>query len=130
MNYVAIVTVVALLQFQLYGYLVGGARKRHGVAAPATSGHPQFERYFRVHANTLEQLMVFLPSMWIFAWLASPEWAAGIGAVFVVGRVLYFRSYIREPKSRSLGFALTALPSLVLMIGILWVAIGRLVTGP
>jgi glutathione S-transferase len=129
MNHVAIVTVVALLEFQLFGYLVGGARKRFGVAAPATTGHPEFERYFRAHANTLEQLVIMLPTMWILAWLGQPQWAAGLGAVFVVGRAIYFRSYIREPKSRALGFALSALPGLIMMIGILWIAIGRIITG-
>lgn len=129
MHYVAIVTVIALLQFQLYGYWVGAARARCGVAAPATSGHPEFERYFRVHANTLEQLVAFLPAMWIFAWLGSPQWAAALGLVFVIGRVIYFRAYIRDPKSRSLGFALTSVPGALLMIGILWKAIERIIAG-
>lgn len=119
MPYVAIVTVLALLEFLWFGVLVGRARVRFGVAAPATTGNAEFERYFRVQMNTLEQLALFLPSLWIFAAYISPIWAAALGAVFVVGRAIYARAYIREPGSRGLGFALTALPNVLLMLGIL-----------
>lgn len=129
MHYVAIVTALALIEFQVFGILVGRARTRYGVAAPAVSGNEVFERYFRVHANTLEQLVALLPSMWIFAHYASATWAAILGAVFIVGRILYFRSYVRDPKSRSLGFALTAFPTLIMMVGILVQAVRALVAG-
>jgi glutathione S-transferase len=130
MNYVAIVTVVALLQFQLFGYLVGRARTRYGIAAPAVSGNEMFERHFRAHANTLEQLVIFMPSLWILAWLGQPSWAAGLGVVFIIGRAIYFRAYVRDPKGRGPGFALTAIPSAVMMLGILWIAIGRILISP
>ena len=130
MHYVAIVTVVALLQFFWFGWQVGAARGKYNIAAPATSGNEIFERVFRVHMNTLEQLVVFLPALWIFASYISPLWAAGIGAVFIVGRALYARSYVKDPKSRSAGFALTALPELALLIGILIWAVMALVKAP
>jgi len=130
MPYVAIVTVVALLQFFWFGWQVGAARGKYNIAAPATSGNEIFERVFRVHMNTLEQLVVFLPALWIFASYISPLWAAGIGAVFIVGRALYARSYVKDPKSRSAGFALTALPELALLIGILIWAVMALVKAP
>ena len=130
MPYVAIVTVVALLQFFWFGWQVGVARGKYNIAAPATSGNEIFERVFRVHMNTLEQLVVFLPALWIFASYISPLWAAGIGAVFIVGRALYARSYVKDPKSRSAGFALTALPELALLIGILIWAVMALVKAP
>ena len=82
MPYVAIVTVLALLQLIVFGVLVGRARARFGVHAPTSSGHPEFDRYFRVQMNTLEQLVLFLPAMWIFAYFVSPSWAAVAGAVF------------------------------------------------
>ncbi|HEY6643075.1 MAPEG family protein [Povalibacter sp.] len=126
MHYVAIVTVVALLQFLYFGVLVGKARAQYGIAAPAVSGNEIFERYFRVQMNTLEQLLMFLPSLWIFAHYANPLWAASLGVVFVIGRAIYCRSYARDPKNRSLGFALTALPTLIMMAGILWQAIRTL----
>ena len=103
MPYVAIVTVVALLQFFWFGWQVGVARGKYNIAAPAVSGNEMFERVFRVHMNTLEQLVVFLPALWIFAGYISPLWAAVLGAIFIVGRALYARSYVKDPKGRSPG---------------------------
>jgi len=130
MPYVAIVTVVALLQFFWFGWQVGVARGKYGIAAPATSGNEMFERVFRVHMNTLEQLVVFLPALWIFASFVSSLWAAILGAIFIVGRAIYAVTYVKDPKKRSAGFALTALPELVLLIGILVWAVMALVKTP
>lgn len=118
MPFVAIVTVLALLQFFWLGIQVATARGRYGVAAPATTGNEIFERHFRVQMNTLEQLVLFLPALWIFAAYISPLWAAALGVVFVLGRAIYAVSYVRNPKSRSLGFGLTAFPTLAMLIGI------------
>lgn len=118
MPYVALVTVLALLEFQWFGWLVAKARGRFGINAPATTGNEVFDRYFRVQMNTQEQLVLFLPTLWIFASFVSPIWAAALGAVFVIGRAIYAASYIRDPKKRALGFALTALPTLLMLIGI------------
>ena len=117
MPYVAIVTVLALLQFLWLGFAVGRARARYNVPAPASSGNEMFERHFRVHMNTLEQLVVFLPALWMFARFVNPAWAAALGGVFIVGRFVYAAAYVRDPRSRSFGFALTSLPTLVLLIG-------------
>jgi glutathione S-transferase len=85
---------------------------------------------FRVHMNTLEQLVVFLPSLWIFASFISPLWAAVLGAIYIVGRALYARTYVKDPKSRSPGFAMSALPMLALMLGILIWAVWALIKSP
>jgi glutathione S-transferase len=127
MAYVLLVIVLALLQFVLFGALVGRARGKYGVQAPAVHGHETFERYFRVHMNTLEQLVVFLPSIWLFAQFVSPQWAAGLGAFYLVGRTLYLLSYVKDPKSRGLGFVLSSLPSLVMLLGVLFEAARMLV---
>jgi uncharacterized MAPEG superfamily protein len=83
-----------------------------------------------VQANTVEQLLMFLPSLWIFGRYVSPLWAAGLGVVFIIGRAIYAVTYVRDPKSRSLGFALTSLPSLIMMVGILvWAVRALLLTG-
>jgi uncharacterized membrane protein YecN with MAPEG domain len=129
MDYVAIVTALALIQFLLLGILVGRARTRYGVAAPATTGHEIFDRWFRVHMNTAEQLLLYVPSMWIYAYYWNPVWAAGIGALFIVGRTVYAITYIREPKSRSLGFLLTFIPIFVFLVGTLVGAIRSLIAG-
>jgi glutathione S-transferase len=130
MPYVAIVTVLALLEYQFFGIMVGRARGRYSIAAPATTGHEVFERYFRVHMNTLEQLALFLPALWIFGYYVSEVWAAGLGTIWIVGRAIYCRLYVKEPKSRTLGFALTALPMLAMLLGILIWAVRALVMTP
>jgi hypothetical protein len=127
MDYIAIVTVVALLQYVFFASAVGRARGKYGVKAPAVTGHEVFERYFRVQQNTLELLVVLLPSLWLFAQYVSPLWGAALGAVYVVGRMLYFTSYVRDPARRELGFALSVLPALALAIGALVGALARLV---
>lgn len=129
MPYVAIVTILALLEFLLFGIMVGKARVKFDIPAPATSGHTVFERYFRVHMNTLEQLAVFLPTLWIFARYVSPVWGAALGVVFIIGRAVYAKSYLRDPKRRSFGFALSMLPVLLMLLGILIWAIRAIVIG-
>lgn len=129
MPFVAIVTVLALLQFFWLSLQVGRARGRYGVAAPATTGNEVFERHFRVHMNTLEQLVMFLPSLWIFAAYISPLWAAALGVVFILGRAIYAMSYVRDPKTRSLGFGLTFLPTFAMLIGILAWAVRAILLG-
>ena len=123
MAWVEIVIVLALLQFIAFGFDGGCGARRYGVSAPATTGHPEFERYFRVQMNTLEQLIGFLPAIWLFAQCVDPHWAAGLGAVYLAGRLIYFMSYVTDPKSRGLGFALTTLPTFVMLAGVLYQAV-------
>jgi len=127
MNYVTIVTVLILLEFLWLGLLVGKARAKYQIAAPATTGHEIFERHFRVHMNTLEQLILFLPAMWMFALYFDERWAAGLGLVFIAGRAVYAKSYVRDPKSRSLGFAMSSIPMLILLAGSLFGAVRELI---
>lgn len=129
MPFVAIVTMLALGQFFWLALQVARARTRYGVAAPTVSGNEVFERHFRVQMNTLEQLVMFLPSLWIFASYISPLWAAALGVVFVIGRAIYATSYVRDPRSRSLGFGLSAFPTLAMMIGIVVWAVRAIVLG-
>jgi len=116
MELVAIVTILALGQFVLFSIQVGSMRGKHGVKAPAMSGHPEFERMFRIQQNTMEQLVVFVPALWIFARYVNPMWAAGMGLVFIVGRFIYRSSYLNDPASRSTGFMITFLPTAVMLV--------------
>ena len=116
MNLVAIVIGLALVEYFVFGLLVGRARQQFGVAAPAMSGHPVFERYMRVHQNTMEQLVLFVPAMLIFGVYVSGTVAALLGLVWIAGRALYLRGYVADPAKRSTGFALTALPQLILLV--------------
>jgi glutathione S-transferase len=116
MAWVEIVTLLALIELVFFGILVSRARGTYGVAAPATSGNPIFERYYRVQANTIETLIVFLPALWIAAVYWPPRWLAVIGAIYLVGRIRYLFDYVREPKRRGAGYVLSILPALVLII--------------
>ena len=119
MHFVALVGLLALLQYMVFAMLVGRARGKYGVKAPAVTGHEVFERYFRVQQNTLELLVVFLPALWLFALYVSAVWAALLGAAYLVGRVVYLRGYVADPSKRGLGFGLSFLPTLALVIGAL-----------
>jgi uncharacterized membrane protein YecN with MAPEG domain len=125
MELVALISALALAQFLWFTILVGRARIRTGVKAPATSGDPEFERHFRAHQNTMEQLILFLPSLWIFGFYVNAPVAAGLGAVFIIGRFVFFRGYVKDPPLRRTGFLMGMLPLLVLLAGSL---IGPLVS--
>ena len=127
MEATVIITFLALAQYVLFGIQVGSMRGKHGVKAPATTGHEEFERMNRVHLNTLEQLVLFLPALWIHAFYDKPLWGAILGLVFVIGRFIYRAEYLKDPASRSLGFMLTFLPSAVLLIWALVVVVMRMV---
>lgn len=119
MNYVDVVAMLALIQFLFFGALVGKARAQYGVKAPAVSGDEQFERVYRVQMNTLELLVPFLPALYV-ATRYWPAWVvAAIGAVYLVGRVIYWRAYVAAPATRGLGFALSIAPIFVLVLGAL-----------
>jgi glutathione S-transferase len=125
MGWVTIVAMLALLEYFFFGVKVGQARVKYGVKAPATTGNEQFERYNRVHINTLEQLVIFIPGLYGFATYVSPIWAAIIGVVFIVGRAVYFNLYIGNPEKRGPGALLSMLSGAVLVIGTI---VGALLT--
>lgn len=115
MNYIHIIALLALLLFFAFGVLVGRARVRYGVKAPAVTGHEQFERAFRVQMNTLEQLVVFLPALLIAGAYWSQTMVAGLGLVWLIGRLIYRQAYVADPAKRGLGFLLTVIPTFVLL---------------
>jgi glutathione S-transferase len=119
MAYVDIVTALAVLQFIVFGFRVGAARGKYGVKAPAITGNEIFERYFRVQQNTLEQLIGFLPAIYIFAKYWSPWVAATLGAVYLVGREIYAFTYVKDPAKREVGYGMTFLPLVILVGGAL-----------
>ena len=113
-----VVTILALLVYFYMGFRVGGMRSKHGIKAPAISGHPEMDRAVRVHMNTLEQLVIFLPLLWLstafFHWLG---WLpAAMGLLWIVGRLMYMQSYMADPDKRGPGFGITALSQLALLI--------------
>ena len=117
MTLVAIIAAVALAEYGVFMVQCGQARGRFGVAAPATVGDPVFERYFRVQQNTIEQLVIFLPSLFLFAWFVSTRWAVVFGILFIVGRALYARGYVADPAKRGPGFLCTVIANATLLVG-------------
>src|SRR4030081_1336967 len=97
MPYVHIVTVLALLELFYFSLAVGRDPCRYNVPAPATTGNEMFERYFRVHMNTMELLVMFIPSVLLFGLYLNPYLAAGLGAVFLIGRLVYLFAFFKDP---------------------------------
>ena len=122
-RWTAIVTIVALLTYFWMGLQVATARGKSGIDAPAMTGHPLLERANRVHINTLEWLPMFLAGLWLFAIYWDQRVAVGLGAVWIVGRILYSAGYMADPGKRSTGFMIQALAVAVLLFG----ALGKIV---
>ncbi len=114
----AIVTILAIFVVLWTGFRVGGMRAKHNVVAPATTGHPEFDRAYRVQMNTVEQFIVFLPLLWLSNtyFHMFPYITGALGLVWIVGRIIYGIAYVADPSSRSLGFGVTILASLGLLI--------------
>jgi glutathione S-transferase len=117
MPYVQIVICLALVEFLYFAMAVGKARGRYNVPAPAVTGNEIFERHLRVQMNTLEQLIVFIPSIVLFGQYLSPYFAAALGVVFLIGRLVYFFAYVKDPKKREIGFLLSFAPTVILLGG-------------
>lgn len=123
MEIIAIITGLALFEYMFFSFRVGFARGKYDVPAPATTGNEIFERYNRVHLNTLEQLIVFLPTLWIFAQYTSMKGAAALGVLFILGRAVYAISYVADPQKRTIGFLMGFTANVALVIGSLFGAI-------
>jgi uncharacterized membrane protein YecN with MAPEG domain len=120
---VALVTLAALLAYLAMGINVGRMHAKTGIMAPTMTGDPRLERAVRVQMNMLEWLPIFLGSMWLFALYWSDLVAAALGAVWIVGRILYAVGYMADPAKRAPGFLIQALSALALLLG----AIGRVI---
>ncbi len=117
----ALATMVALAVYYLQGIFVSRARSKYGINTPHTTGNENFERVFRVHYNTLEQLPVFIIPLWFFALLVNPYVAGWLGLLWSLGRIGYMYGYYKAAKRRhSYGSFLSYLASLILIVGSLW----------
>ena len=123
----AIVTLLALLEYSVLGVMVGRARHTYGVVAPATTGNPDFERYFRVHENTLESLIVFLPAVWIFSLTVNYHLGVLLGLLFVIARIIYAAGYLSAVSKRSTGALMTgAINGILVLVPLIWMLIKAL----
>ncbi len=119
MELVYLTILIALGEYTVMAALVGRARAKHGVKAPATTGHPDFERANRVHINTLESLIVFVPAVLLFARYVDALWAAALGLLFVIARAIYAVGYLKAAEKRGLGAGITGLVNAALLLGAL-----------
>lgn len=123
MNYVDVVAMLAVLQYLVFGALVGRARGKYGIKAPAVTGSVPFECAYRVQMNTLELLVAFLPALYVAARYWPAVYVAAVGGIYLLGRVLYWRAYVTAPERREIGFVLSIGPVLVLVLASLVPAI-------
>jgi len=124
-RWTAVVSLLALLMYFWMSLQVARAHGKTGIEPPAMTGHPLLERAVRVQSNTLEWLPIFLVSLWLFAIYWNELVAAGLGIVWIVGRLVYSAGYMADPAKRSTGFLIQLLASAVLLLG----ALGKIVYG-
>lgn len=117
---IGLVTVATVLLLAAMTIVVGRARGRYGVRAPATTGHDGFERAFRTQANTVEAALMFLPALWTASSFGDPVVASVFGAVWLFARIVYAVTYLDPAKKRTFGFALSSLATLMLVGQALW----------
>ena len=117
MKWTAWTTLAALLVYLWTAKNVGAARGRFKIKAPVMDGPLEFLSVVRVQMNTLEQMVLFLPALWMCAFYLGDRWAAAGGVVWIVGRIVYALAYYKDPSKRGVGFVLSMIGSLGLMIG-------------
>lgn len=115
MLFIHLIILLALLQLFVFAQLTGMARLKYKVAAPAVTGNENFERYYRVQMNTIELIILFVPSIYIASIYWSPYLMASLGVIYLMGRVLYFFAYTRG-KNRAAGYLMSLIPTLVFIV--------------
>jgi glutathione S-transferase len=118
-----LISALALLLYFVLTINVGRARAKYKVPVPQMTGDPDFERVLRVQQNTLEQIIFFLPLLWLFSYFVNPVWGAGLGSLWIIGRIIYAWGYYQATEKRGPGFAIASLSSIVLLL----VSLGKLV---
>ena len=122
----ALITALTVVIISIAMFFVGRARGKYQIHAPATSGHPDFDRAFRAHQNTLEQTVMFLPLLWLATMYCNEQYAAYLGYAWLVGRAWYLYGYIAEAGNRGTGFGISILATLVLLVMSLWGIISQM----
>jgi glutathione S-transferase len=128
-NYTALVTLLAVALYFSTGLAVANARQKFGVVVPATTGHADFERVFRVQQNMLEWMPIFLPLLWLFALYVSDAGAAVLGLFWIGGRIIFIRGYSQAAEKRHRGFFVQMAASGALLIGALAGLVWRMTHG-
>lgn len=129
MSLVDLVAMMAIAQFLTFSVLVGRARVKYGVRAPAIMGSENFERAYRVQMNTLELLVAFIPALYVASKYWSSLFVAVCGVIYLIGRLVYRRSYLAAPDTRSFGFLLSFAPVVILILSAVVGAVRSLISG-
>ncbi len=111
-----IITLLNIILLLWVGAMAGPARGKYHIEAPATTGHPMFERAFRIQMNTIENTVLFLPTVWIAALYGATTIVGVAGAVWIAGRILYALGYRKDPAKRGLGYGISLLAFAVLLL--------------
>ena len=122
----ALITALTVIVISIAMYFVGRARGKYQIHAPATTGHPDFDRAFRAHQNTLEQTVMFLPLLWLATMYCNEQYAAYLGYAWLIGRLWFVFGYIAEAGKRSMGFSISILATLILLVMSLWGIISQM----
>jgi len=117
MEYPILIILIALAQYTFFTFKVGFSRGKFEVNAPKTVGNDQWERLFRIQQNTMEQLVIFVPAVLIFAHYVSSMWVLLPGSLFIIGRQIYAHLYAKDPASRSPGVILSLFSNIAMVIG-------------
>ena len=120
MDHPTLIVLLALLQYIFFTGRVGLARGKFNVNAPACDGDETWNRLFRIQQNTMEQLVIFIPATYAFAYYLNELWVLAAGLAFIIGRFLYSAEYRKDPKTRTPGMAITLLANVVLVLGALF----------
>ncbi len=115
--YPGVLSSVALLVYYYTLFKAGMARGRFKIQAPSHDGPEEYVRHVRVHQNTLEHLALFLPGLWLFALAVDPLWAAGIGTIWPIGRLMYASGYYKAAEKRSIGLYISMPPVYIFLLG-------------
>ena len=116
MEYGIALILISLLQFIFFTGRVVFSRGKYDVKAPKTVGNERWERIFRIQQNTMEQLLIFIPSVLIFSLYVSATWVLLPGILFIVGRHIYSRLYLESPENRGPGMVLSFFSNIFLVI--------------
>ncbi len=117
MEWIVLITLLVAAEYFWLAVLVGKSRGETGIHAPTCTGDEKFERVFRVQQNTLEQLIIFFPALWVFGYYVSATIGAALGVMFLIGRIMYARGYVQHPDKRGPGFIIGSLATLALILG-------------
>ncbi|MEC8497951.1 MAG: MAPEG family protein [Pseudomonadota bacterium] len=115
--YPGILSSIALLVYYFTLLRAGMARVKFDIKAPSHDGPEEYVRHVRVHHNTLEHLILFLPGLWLFSFAVDPVWATIIGILWPIGRIRYALSYYKDAEKRGPGLYLSMPPIYIYVLG-------------